>query len=172
MSLKLPLGAWRRRPLFAPARRQLGFSLIEVLIALVVLAVGLLGLALLQTTNLRYTQSAQQRTMAVNLASELLDTIRINRSQIHSYAMNEGSFADVTPAAAGCETFEVLSNANNVKRWQCEVREALGPDAYAEVNVVGAPSVVVKIVWGEANMAEVGTADGKVAGEIELSTTL
>jgi len=37
---------------------------------------------------------------------------------------------------------------------------------------VGAPSVVVKIVWGEANMAEVGTADGKVAGEIELSTTL
>ena len=39
-----------------------GFSLLEVLIALVVLGFGLLGYALLQTMNLRFTQSANQRT--------------------------------------------------------------------------------------------------------------
>ena len=64
------------------AGRQSGFSMIEVLIALLVLAFGLLGLAFMQTLNLRYTKSAQQRTQAVNLASELLDTMRANRSQL------------------------------------------------------------------------------------------
>ena len=37
------------------AGRQSGFSMIEVLIALLVLAFGLLGLAFMQTLNLRYT---------------------------------------------------------------------------------------------------------------------
>lgn len=148
--------------------RQQGFSLIEVLIALVVLAVGLLGLALLQTTNLRYTQSAQQRTMAVNLASELLDTIRTNRSQLASYAMDEASFAGVAPdPATGCATFPITSNANNIARWQCEVRESLGPAAYAIVRVDADPVVSVNIVWSEDNMALLDDA-----GEVELVTTL
>lgn len=151
-----------------PVGRQGGFSLIEVLIALVVLGVGLLGLALLQTTNLRYTQSAQQRTMAVNLASELLDTIRTNRSQIASYAMDEASFADVSPhPETGCATFAITSNANNIARWQCEVRESLGPDAYAVVDIDNAPEVKVNVVWGESNMAAL-----EGAGEVEMVTTL
>ncbi|WP_101925876.1 MULTISPECIES: type IV pilus modification protein PilV [Luteimonas] len=159
-----------RRRAYSPhagIRRQTGFSLIEVLIALVVLAVGLLGLALLQTTNLRYTQSAQQRTMAVNLASELLDTIRTNRSQIASYEMAEADFAGVAPdPETGCATFPITSNANNIERWQCEVRESLGPDAFAIV-VVNDPEVSVNIVWSEENMAELAGE-----GEIELVTTL
>ena len=56
-----------------------GFSMIEVLIALLVLAFGLLGFALLQTLNLRYTQSANTRTQATNLAYDLLDQMRSNR---------------------------------------------------------------------------------------------
>lgn len=167
MSMIRPsVSEWRQHA--RPAALQGGFSLIEVLIALVVLGVGLLGLALLQTTNLRYTQSAQQRTMAVNLASELLDTIRTNRSQIATYAMNEASFADVAPdPETGCATFAATSNTNNIQRWQCEVRESLGPDAYAEVDITGAPEVRVNIVWSEANMAAI-----EGAGQVELATTL
>lgn len=148
--------------------RQRGFSLIEVLIALVVLAVGLLGLALLQTMNLRYTQSAQSRTMAVNLGNELLDTMRGNRSMLQYYAMEEASFAGVTPTAStGCAVQGVLSVSNNITRWQCEVREALGADAYAVVDVAGAPDVSVRIVWTEANMPVIDDA-----GNVELRTTL
>jgi type IV pilus assembly protein PilV len=144
-----------------------GFSMIEVLIALVVLAVGLLGLALLQTMNLRYTKNAQQRTLAVNLAGELLDTMRANRSEIEAYAMDEASFADVDPDEEGCATDAALTSAANVARWQCEVKEALGPDAWAIVNVDDAPEVQVTINWGVGNMPAIGGD-----GQIILRTTL
>ncbi|MBW8811741.1 MAG: type IV pilus modification protein PilV, partial [Lysobacter sp.] len=56
-----------------------GLSLIEVLVAVLVLGLGLLGLAMLQATNLRLAQSSNQRTIATNLSSDLLDDIRSNR---------------------------------------------------------------------------------------------
>ena len=64
---------------FPGIRREGGFTLIEVMIAILVLAVGLLGFALLQTMNVRFTQSANYRSQATNLAYEMLDQIRLNR---------------------------------------------------------------------------------------------
>jgi type IV pilus assembly protein PilV len=55
-----------------------GFTLIEVLIAMVVLAIGLLGLAALQTTSLRNNQSAYFRSQATQLAYDIADRVRIN----------------------------------------------------------------------------------------------
>lgn len=55
-----------------------GFSLIEVLVALVVLSIGLLGIAALHIDNVRNGQSALQRTRAVNLAADMADRIRAN----------------------------------------------------------------------------------------------
>lgn len=49
--------------------------MIEVLIAIVVMSIGLLGFALLQTMNVRFVQSANFRTQATNLSYELLDQI-------------------------------------------------------------------------------------------------
>ena len=57
---------------------QRGVSLLEVLIAVLVLSLGLLGVAGLQTANIRNTQSAHQRTMAVLLASSMAERIRAN----------------------------------------------------------------------------------------------
>ncbi|WP_202841087.1 type IV pilus modification protein PilV [Luteimonas saliphila] len=156
----------RVRTLRRPGR-QSGFSMIEVLIALVVLAFGLLGLALMQTLNLRYTQSAQQRTLAVNLASELLDTMRTNRSQLAVYAMGVSDF-DTVSAVGGCPTYNPATAAANIERWQCEVKETLGPDAYADVDVTNAPTVSVTVHWTDP----ADTADLDGAGKIELKTTL
>ncbi len=149
-------------------RIQSGFSLIEVLIALVVLAIGLLGLGLLQTMNLRYTQSANQRTMAVNLASELLDTMRTNRSLATAYSMGQTDFSDTaTPfdPATGCGAPTSLSASANALRWRCEVKERLGTDAYAIVDVA-LPTVVVTVVWREDGLP------GNEEGNVELRTRL
>lgn len=148
-------------------RHSGGFSMIEVLIALVVLAIGLLGLALLQTMNLRYTKNAQQRTLAVNLASELLDTMRANRSEIEAYAMVRTDFDAVIPPTDGCDSIPTLTSANNVARWQCEVKEALGPEAWAVVDVDAAPEVEVTINWDVSSMPAIGGD-----GEVILGTTL
>jgi type IV pilus assembly protein PilV len=56
-----------------------GITLIEVLIALVVFSIGLLGLAGLQTVSLRFNTSAYYRTQATALAYGLADRMRANR---------------------------------------------------------------------------------------------
>jgi type IV pilus assembly protein PilV len=57
---------------------QYGFTLLEVLIALLVLSIGLLGLAALQTTGLRSNQMASMRTQATQAAYDITDRMRAN----------------------------------------------------------------------------------------------
>lgn len=150
-------------------RAQHGFSLLEILIALLILAFGLLGLGLLQTMNLRFTKSADQRTQAVNLASDMLDMIRANRSQIGAYAMTAGAFSSVTvPAGTGCVFNTALTAAENVSKWQCQVKEALGPEATAAV-VIADPQVTVTINWSDAVMTAGGTPE---ASSVVLESSL
>src|SRR5690606_3184429 len=61
------------------ARRENGFTLIEVLVTVIVLAIGLLGLAALQFSGLRYTHSAYQRSQATILTNDIIDRMRVNR---------------------------------------------------------------------------------------------
>ena len=55
-----------------------GFTLLEVLIALLVLSIGLLGLAALQTTGLRSNQMASMRTLATQFTYDITDRMRSN----------------------------------------------------------------------------------------------
>ncbi len=108
------------------AAPPLGVSLIEVLIALLVLGIGLLAFALLQTMNVRFTKSAQQRTIASNLAYELLDIMRSQRSTVGYYgAITYGSFDGVD--GTDCNHSENATPVANMARWRCEVVSAL-PD--------------------------------------------
>jgi len=74
------------------AGKQRGFTLIEALVAAIVLSVGLLGLAGLQATSQKLSQSAYQRTQAANLAYQMADAIRANSRNISVYTA-----ADLTP---------------------------------------------------------------------------
>ena len=67
-------------------KRQAGAGLIEVLIAVLVLAVGLLGFAAMQTQAMRSNYETLQRTRASLLAEEILDRMRAN--------LNEAAFRD------------------------------------------------------------------------------
>ena len=60
--------------------RQRGFTLLEVLIAVMLLAVGLLGLAGLQAVSLRNNHSAYLRSQATMLTYDIIDSMRTNRS--------------------------------------------------------------------------------------------
>jgi type IV pilus assembly protein PilV len=64
---------------------QGGFSIVEVLVALLVLAIGLLGLAALQAQGLRFNHDAYVRTQATHLAYDIVDRMRVNRTNLAAY---------------------------------------------------------------------------------------
>ena len=80
------------------SRNASGFTLIEVMVSIVVLAFGLLGFALLQTLTVRYSQSAAYKTQATNLGYSLLDDMRANRLSAAQYA-GAATFAQGSIAA-------------------------------------------------------------------------
>jgi type IV pilus assembly protein PilV len=137
----------------AVARRQAGFSLIEVLIALLVLAIGLLGLAFLQVLNVRYTGSAEQRTMATNLASEVIDMMRSNPRHVVVYKrLTEASFTGVTEPNTGCSVAaeDAATAVRHIARWRCDVVSQL-PEGRGLVQVLGTQAtgyiVTVTVSW-------------------------
>lgn len=89
---------------------QQGITLIEVLISIIVLAVGLLGIAGLQTVSLKSTNMAHERAMAVILTETLFEVMRAN-----SDAARAGVFAmDCTRPVAGTEQwFEDVRTATS-----------------------------------------------------------
>ena len=65
----------------AYVKKQNAFTLIEILIAVLVLAIGLLGMAGLQTTGVRSNHSAYLRSQATVLANEIIDKMKANRDR-------------------------------------------------------------------------------------------
>lgn len=93
---------------FSRLRRERGFSIIEVLIALLVLAIGLLGLAALQAQGLRFNHDAYVRTQATHIAYDIVDRMRANRANV----------ADYTAADPGlpCDPVSVPADPNELAR--------------------------------------------------------
>lgn len=63
-----------------------GFTLIEAMVALVVLSIGLLGIAALYVETLRANRTSLHRTVAVSLAADIGDKMRANRNPADAYA--------------------------------------------------------------------------------------
>jgi type IV pilus assembly protein PilV len=77
-----------------------GFTLIEVMIAVLVLSVGLLGLAAMQAFGLRNNQEAYMRSQATILAGDIMERMRANIQGVNAGHYNLG-----TPSAvAACLT--------------------------------------------------------------------
>ncbi len=129
-------------------RNARGFTLIEVMVSIVVLAFGLLGFALLQTWTVRFTQSAAYKTQATNLGYSLLDDMRANRLSAAQYA-GAATFAQGSVAAGACVApTGTVSVASVAASWRCDVVKALGEQAGATVTYVNGIATV-SITWGE-----------------------
>lgn len=134
------------RRTFSFGKTSAGFTLLEVMIAILVLAFGLLGFALLQTMSVRFTQSANYRTQATNLGYDLLDQMRSNRLTAVDYAA--ASFPDTSTGSVCDQTTGVLGVGANIQIWQCRVRRTLGEGSSANVTYNGGVATVT-LTWND-----------------------
>jgi len=80
-----------------PPSRQDGFTLLEVLIAVVILSIGLLGVAGMQAVSLKNNHAAYTKTLATNLASDIAERIRANPLGHDYYAGFDSSGTIASP---------------------------------------------------------------------------
>lgn len=129
-----------------PRRLGSGFSMIELLVALLVLSIGLLGVAALMATSMRNSQSANYRTQATNLAYEITDAIRanlINSMRYHSATYSDPATA-CTLAARPAGTYDatVAPHTLDMQRWARDLCYQL-PNGRGRVQVTASTPVVV-----------------------------
>jgi len=100
-------------------QRQSGTSLIEVLVAVAILAIGLLGIAGLQLVSKQSTFDSTQRTTATMLANFIIERIRANPSTLVTYAGTDTSPAatvgGVTLASEPAPNCSVSAPCNNLE---------------------------------------------------------
>ncbi len=123
----------------ALSNRESGFSMLEVLISIFVLAIGLLGLLSLQMTSLKNNHSAQYRTSATVLAYDILDRMRLNRDADYSLTMS------ATPAGTGLKNTDLIA-------WVSDIATTL-PSGDGSVSISG-DIVTVIVQWNDERGTE------------------
>lgn len=134
----------------SPGARWAGFTLIEVLVALVVMSVGMLGIAALYLEGLRAGRTAVYRTTAVTLAADMADRIRANRDAGAAYAgTGPGSDEACVNGDADCSPAEMA--ADDWFEWRQRIGDQLPAGAAARIDVNGAGPVeyVIRLEWPE-----------------------
>lgn len=118
----------------------------EVMIAVLVLAIGMLGMAALQSITLRNSNSSSGRSQAVIQTYSLFETLRLNRAAAvaGSYNVSAWTCAAATPPSGGTADYS-LFNA-----WLGQAQAALGdPNACGRLECTPA-SCTVGIRWDDA----------------------
>jgi len=145
-------------------RKQGGFTLLEVLIALLVLSIGLLGLAALQTLGLRSNQMANMRTQAAQRAYDMSDRMRANQAGVDAQSYIQSTTSDIpdvevncTTAACTTEQMVIFDKAN----WLTEVARLPGGLGRVTRDASGAfVQHTITVFWDEERTGATGTNCG------------
>lgn len=147
-------------------RAQRGITLVEVLVTLVVLSIGLLGIAMLQMNSLNANHSAYMRSQAVNLAYDMTDRMRANRQ-----AALDGDYDHALGATPPSGQTVAVQDIN---AWLTELGAVL-PEATGGIQRVD-DQVTVSVRWQDTRagaeacepVEEVEETGEETGGETEL----
>ena len=148
-------------------RLQSGFTLIEALIATLVLSIWLFGLASLQGLSLRMSQGAYLRSQAVNLTYEIVDAMRANQINAATYA------APDTYPAITCDMSYIRTNTSDIvqddiNEWRNRIA-CLLPQGEAAISQAG-NQFTVTLCWNETHYEE--AEDDPDCQDLDLEGTM
>jgi type IV pilus assembly protein PilV len=147
---------------------QRGISLIEVLVAILVLSVGLLGAAATQLNALKYTDSARMSSQASFIAYDMMDRIRVNSDAVASYVLGGLSAAPASADGSDVRIQDLFDFATNVRNFA-------GPLAAGSI-AVNNRTVTIVVTWDDsraeakANTARSFTLVSRVAVDPVVAT--
>jgi len=150
-----------------PAQR--GITMVESLVALVVLSVGMLGIASLYIASLKAGRSAMIRTQAVNLATDIADRIRSNRAGRGAYdTAGYGGGAKEHGCVGGTCSADELAE-DDLARWQTTLTQVMPGNAKGIVTYLAEPvsdvnQYTIVVSWRESG----DTADSTTQLVMEL----
>lgn len=130
-----------------------GFSLVEALVALVVLSVGMIGAAALHGQSLGAGRSALFRTTAINLTSDMADRIRVNRLAGAAYAGAAVNNQCDPETGGGVDCAPAQMAQHDLFIWDQQVANGL-PNGQWNIAFDGGtipPTYTITVIWDEVN---------------------
>jgi type IV pilus assembly protein PilV len=131
-------------------RQRRGFSLVEVLIALVIMSVGMLGIAGLYVQSLQAGRTSMFRHHAVTLAGDVADRIRANPTAGAAYAAAGGADNSCVDMGVNCSAPQMASH--DIFLWSDQAADAL-PTGTVTITFDGSvapPTYLIEVKWVEA----------------------
>lgn len=132
----------------SPTRSAMrGIGLIEVLVSVVVLSVGLLGVAAMQSLALRGGQGSLESSQAVMQATSIIEAMRANRANVAGY---------VYDGLGGCGTIPAGGTLaqNDLRAWVTSMKQTIGSGAgdtttCGRVRALGGDRYGVTVQWND-----------------------
>jgi type IV pilus assembly protein PilV len=131
-----------------------GFSLVEVLIALIIMSVGMLGIAGLYVQSMQAGRTSMLRHHAVNLASDIADRIRANPMAGAAYIASTGADNNCVAQNVDCTVAQMA--AHDIFLWQAQAAEFLPVMGDGSQQVIIAynaaaapPTYTITVRWDE-----------------------
>lgn len=152
-----------------------GFTLLEVLIALLVFSLGLLGMAGLMAVSVRTNHSAYLRTQATFLAQSMADRMRANATWALWTHLYDGSWTSAQSGSSNCQGSSSCNYTavatRDIAVWTSQIARFL-PNATESIACAGEPAIpistyqmlppyggscTVTINWNESTLAVAGS---------------
>lgn len=140
--------------LYAPPKSQRGITMIEVLIALLIFAIGLLGVAGMQTLALKSTNNSNVRTLVNLHAFEIAERMRANMPGVEAGAYNSissDSAGNAAQCSPGCSPQELA--AFDGDQWVANLEEEVPSMTSASVDYADGVATIT-IEWTERGYAD------------------
>lgn len=163
--MSLTLAFPPKRPRASPRKKLMaGFSLIEALVSVLVLSIGLLGVAALQGVGLRANSSANHRSQAAWFAAQMVEEARARRDLV--VALDSGMVDTLGSFVCGGAATTPIAVWRS--RLACALPSGQGGLAYNTFT----QRLVITVQWDDSRGVDSATAGGSNAAQFSIETIL